>query len=121
LGNGCQSLLINREGEGLALGLEAGDDLFDVHAGLEDFQCDLAADGMLLLGHIDRAKAALADLLEELVGSDFVAGALSDGLVDFRHFAISDGHGEGRRGRLYKALRCRTQHLQRLFACFWRQ
>ena len=57
------------QGQGLPLGLEAGDDLLGVHARLDDLQRDLAADRLLLLGHIDDAKAAFADLLAELVAA----------------------------------------------------
>jgi hypothetical protein len=55
------------EGQGLALGLEAGDDLAAVHAGLDDLDGDLALHGLGLLGHEDGAHAALGDLLQELV------------------------------------------------------
>ena len=51
-------------GQGLTLGLEAGDDLAAVHAGLDDLERHLALDGLGLLGHPDRAHAALADLLQ---------------------------------------------------------
>ncbi len=50
------------QGEGLALGLEAGDDLFRVHAGLDELDCDQSLDRLGLLGHPDRAHAAFADL-----------------------------------------------------------
>ena len=63
-------------GQGLALGLEAGDDVLRVHAGLDDLERDAAADGLELLGHVDDAHAALADLFEQLVGADEGAGAL---------------------------------------------
>ena len=65
-------------GQGLALGFEAGDDLGAVHAGLDDLQCDAAADGLLLLGHVDDAHAAFADLLEEFVAADHCAGGFGD-------------------------------------------
>ncbi len=61
-------------GQGLAFGLEAGDDLAAVHAGLDDLERDLAADRLLLLGHVDDAHAAFADLLEQLVRADDRAG-----------------------------------------------
>ncbi len=57
-------------GQGLPLGLEAGDDLAAVHARLDDLEGDLALDGMRLLGHEDGAHAALADLLQQLVRAD---------------------------------------------------
>jgi hypothetical protein len=57
-------VLVVHHREGLALGLEAGDDLGAVHAGLDDLECDFAADGGLLLGHVDDAHAAFADFFE---------------------------------------------------------
>ncbi len=60
----------------LPLLLEAGDDLLRVHAHLEDFQGHAPPHRLLLLGHPDRAKAALADLLEQLVRPDALAGFL---------------------------------------------
>ena len=64
------------EGEGLPLLLEAGDDFLRVHAELDDLEGDAPPHGLLLLGHPDGAKAAFADLLEEFVGADAVAGFL---------------------------------------------
>jgi hypothetical protein len=63
------------EGEGLALGYEAGDDLSGIHAGLDDFQGDAAADRVGLFGHEDDAHTAFADLFEEFVGADRGAGS----------------------------------------------
>ena len=54
----------------LALGLEPGDDLGAVHARLDDLERHLAPDRLLLLGHVDDAHAALADLLQQPVGAD---------------------------------------------------
>src|SRR5579871_3952977 len=51
--------------QGPTLGFEAGDDLLGVHPGLDDLQGDAAADGVLLLGHVDRTEAAFADELKE--------------------------------------------------------
>ena len=51
------------QGQRLPLGLEAGDDLLGVHAQLDDLERHPAADRFLLLGHIDHAAAAFADLL----------------------------------------------------------
>ena len=45
--------------QGLALGLEPGDDLARVHPRLDDLEGDLAADGLRLLGHVDDAHARL--------------------------------------------------------------
>ena len=71
-------VLVVHHGQGLALGLEAGDDLAAVHPRLDDLQRDAAADGLGLLGHVDDAHAALADLLEQLVGADAGARSLGD-------------------------------------------
>src|SRR5206468_6738035 len=60
--------------QGLSFGLEAGDDLLGVHARLDYFERDFALDGLGLLGHVDRAHAAFADLLEQLVRADDGAG-----------------------------------------------
>ena len=57
-------------GEGLPLGLEAGNDLPRIHAGLDDLQSHLAAHGIGLQGDIDNAHAAFANLFRELVGTD---------------------------------------------------
>src|SRR2546430_2142882 len=67
---------VNRvhHGQGLPLGLEAGDDLAGIHAGLDDLEGDLALDRVGLLGHEDGAHAAFADLLQELVRADHGAG-----------------------------------------------
>jgi len=54
------------ESQRLPLGLEAGDDLFGVHAELDDLEGDAAAHRFLLLSHIDHTTATLADLLKEL-------------------------------------------------------
>ena len=69
-------LRVVHQGQRLPLGLEAGDHLARVHAGLDDLQGDQAPDRLGLLGHVDRAHAAFADLLQELVGADDRAGAL---------------------------------------------
>ena len=45
-----------------------------VHARLDDLQRDAALDRLGLLGHVDDAHAAFADLLQQLVGADLRAG-----------------------------------------------
>ena len=57
-------------GQRLPFRLEAGNDLPRVHAGLEDLERDAASDGLRLLGHEDNAEPALANLFQQLVGSD---------------------------------------------------
>ena len=65
--------------QGLALRLEAGNDLAAVHAGLDDFERHLAADRVRLLGDKDQAEAPFADLLHELVRADLRAGTFRQG------------------------------------------
>ena len=60
--------------QGLPLGLEAGEDLAAVHAGLDDLQRHLAADRLFLLGHVDAAHAAFAEQFQQLVGANDGAG-----------------------------------------------
>ena len=77
------------QGQRLPLGLKASDHLLGVHAQLDDLQGHLAADRLLLLGHVDLAEAALADLLEELVGADLRAGLLGGHLNDGARYTES--------------------------------
>ena len=83
-------------GQGLALGLEPGDDLFRVHPRLDDLQSHLAAHGALLLGHVDDAHAPLADLLQQLVRADDRAGA-------FHRLGLAESQGRARGGRVQEA------------------
>ena len=69
------------QGQRLPLGLEAGDDLPRVHAGLDQLDGDQALDRLGLLGHPDAAHAPFADLLNELVRADHHAGGFRDRLV----------------------------------------
>jgi hypothetical protein len=75
----------------LPLGLEAGDHLSRVHAGLDDLERHLAADRLGLFGHVDDAKTPFANLLKKLVGADLSAGALGPRLVDGLATARCDG------------------------------
>jgi hypothetical protein len=56
--------------QGLAFGLEAGDDLPGVHTGFDQLHRDQTLDRFALLGEVDRAHAALADELDDLVGAN---------------------------------------------------
>ena len=49
-----------------------------VHAQLDDLQGHLAADRLLLLGHVDVAEAAFADQFQELVAADRLSRLLGD-------------------------------------------
>ena len=65
------------EGEPLTLGFEASDHLPCVHAQFDDLEGDAPADRLGLLGHVNDAAAALADLLQEFVPPDMVSGFLA--------------------------------------------
>ena len=58
----------------LPLRLEPGDHLPGVHAQLDDLERDPPAHRLGLLGHVDHAAAAFAELLASLVPADDVAG-----------------------------------------------
>ena len=73
----------------LALGLETGDDRARVHARLDDLERDAAAHRLLLVGDIDHATAALADLLAQLVAPDPVPGLFGERRRE------ADGGGRG--------------------------
>ena len=62
----------------LPLRFETGNDLLRVHAQLDHFERNPAPHRLLLLGHIDDTTAAFADLLEQFVAADLVAGSLGD-------------------------------------------
>jgi hypothetical protein len=62
------------ERQGLTLGLEAGEDFMGVHAGLDEFQCDGAANRGGLVGLPDYAHAPGANPLAEDEGADGTAG-----------------------------------------------
>jgi hypothetical protein len=79
-------------GQGLPLGLEAGDHLIRVHPRLDDLQRDPAAHGQSLLSRVDDAHAALADLFHQLVGADHRAGALGG----WRRVDVPRPRGSGR-------------------------
>ena len=92
----------------LPLGFEPGDDLLGVHAQLDDLQRHPPPHRFLLLGHIDDAAAAFADLLEQLVTADPVAGpfqsraahGLPEGLAEAQGFPKSSPAERLERGGL---------------------
>jgi len=61
----------------LALRFEAGHDFPRIHADLDYFESDAAFDGLFLFGHIDHAEPALAQLLQQLVTANAIAGLLA--------------------------------------------
>lgn len=62
------------EREGLPLSLEASDNILGVHAEANDLERDAAPDGVLLFGHVNGTASSFADLLEEFIATDFIAG-----------------------------------------------
>ncbi len=87
-------------GQRLAFRLEAGDDLFGVHAQLDDLERHAAADGLLLLGHVNGAATAFADFLQQLVAIDVIASLLGERLdhLPVRRGRRLDGHIRIERG-----------------------
>jgi hypothetical protein len=59
------------ESQRLALGLKTCEHLFGVHTSLDELQCDLALDGLQLLGLPDLAHTAFAQLLEKAVVAQY--------------------------------------------------
>ncbi len=97
------------QGQGLALRLEAGQDVARVHPPLDQLERHLAADRAELLGEEDGAHAALADLLAELVaiGDDradefraVVPRPGDGGVVEWRFPRRRQGRRCGRPGRI---------------------
>ena len=66
------------ERQGLPLSLKSGDDLPRIHAGLDHFERNPAANGLSLFSHEDDAHSPLTDLLQQLVRAYDRAGALFD-------------------------------------------
>jgi hypothetical protein len=58
----------------LSLGLESRDNTFGIHAQLDDLERHAATDRFFLFGHINHAAAAFANLLEQFVVANLVAG-----------------------------------------------
>jgi hypothetical protein len=58
----------------LPLGFKAGDHVLGVHAELDDFERDPAANRLLLFGHVNHTAAPFANLLQQFVAADAVTG-----------------------------------------------
>jgi hypothetical protein len=71
------NIRVLHDGQGLALGLEAGNDRFGVHARSEHFQGDRATHRFFLLGLKDRAHSSFANFLEQPVWPDPIGGCSS--------------------------------------------
>src|SRR2546425_353622 len=78
---GTGHVRVVHQSQGLALRLEARQDLARVHAGLDDLQRDLAADRFHLFRQEDGAHAAFAQVLQELVRPDPSTGRFGEGRV----------------------------------------
>ena len=66
--------------------------LLRVHAQLDDLEGDAPPDRLLLLGHVNHAAAAFADLLQQLVTADAVAGLFGDGKIE-KNCPLGRRHG----------------------------
>ena len=86
------------QGERLALGLEASQHLPRVHTRLDELERDHAPNRFRLLGHVDRAHAALADLLKQLVRADVRAKLWTRSRGE-RFGPLAVRRHRGRRGR----------------------
>ncbi len=62
----------------LPLRLKSGNDRLGIHAELDDLERDSALNRFELLGHVNDPAAAFADLLEQFVAPDFVAGLFAE-------------------------------------------
>jgi hypothetical protein len=89
--NMLQDVGLVHQGQCMPFGLETGNDLSGVHAGLDDLQGDLALHRLGLLGHKDGPHAALADLLQQLVRADHHAVPLRQWLIGRNGQAASRG------------------------------
>jgi hypothetical protein len=96
--------------QGLPLGLEPGDHLAGVHAGLDDLQCHLPPDRVFLLRHVDRAEPALADVLEALVRADDRPRPLSERSVGGRPVGV-----DRRSHQVQSWLRLAGQHVPAIY------
>ncbi len=73
----CHSCIIDlsdirvlQQGQGLAFSLEAGDDLFGIHAWFDDLQCHPAFDLPLLLRQVNCGETTFAKDAEQLIGTN---------------------------------------------------
>ncbi len=65
------------EGQRLTFSLEPGDDTPGVHPQLDDLESHAATESFLLFSHVDHAAAAFANLLQQFVAANPVAGFIS--------------------------------------------
>ncbi len=88
------------QGQRLPFGLEAGDNLFRVHAGLDQLDGDEALDRLGLLRHPDAAHAAFADLLQKLIRTDDSPNWLGDRQVNSDDLILDRGFEKTARHRM---------------------
>ena len=70
-----------QQGQGLALGLEPGNDLPGVHTGFDDLQCHAPCHRRALLSQVHNAAAALAEHTDELIPIDLAAYSRYTGIA----------------------------------------
>ena len=63
----ASDIRVIHQGKGLTFALEPGDDLLGIHAPLDEFKRDLAANGLHLLGLVNLAHATFTDFLEKAI------------------------------------------------------
>ncbi len=80
-------------GQRLAFRLEPRDDGLGVHPELDDLERDASANRFLLLGHVNDATAAFADLLQKFVAANTVARLLGRDQRKTDRPAQSSGNG----------------------------
>jgi len=61
-----------QQGQRLAFGFEPGDDLLGIHTRLDDFECYLAFDRLLLLGQIHYAVTTFTQDLQQFIGTNLL-------------------------------------------------
>ena len=103
------------QGQGLALGLEAGDDLLGVHAALDQLERDLAPHRLALLGGPDLAHPAFAELLHKTVGADrSESGNVFRKVLGLGGLLLAVGRGEFFEPLLHQAGRAQSLRRGRL-------
>jgi hypothetical protein len=90
----ARNVRVIHQGQSLAFGFEASDDLFRVHPCLYQFDGDDALDRVSLLGHPNRSHASFTDRFQELVRPNHRASAFTRWLIR--------GDCRGRRAGLQK-------------------
>src|SRR5262249_1806918 len=85
-------VFVVHESQRLALSLETRGDLPGVHPGLDQLERNNSLDRLLLPRHPDRVHAALADFLQERIGSDDGARGFGRRLAYFGFIVFKRGY-----------------------------